>query len=67
VVRELDTRYVLTTDGVYIGFQTTGEGSVDVVWQPDWPGNIDMEWEFPVLRSFLAGLSSFSVEGAPTE
>ncbi|MDP9227352.1 MAG: alpha/beta fold hydrolase, partial [Actinomycetota bacterium] len=57
---ELNTRYAVTPDGVYIGHQTTGEGPVDVVWQPDWPGNIDMEWEFPVLRSFLAGLASFS-------
>jgi class 3 adenylate cyclase len=59
-VRRLTTRYALTEEGVYIGYQTVGEGAIDVVWQPDWPGNIDMEWEFPVLRSLFDGLLPFS-------
>jgi class 3 adenylate cyclase len=60
-VRNLVTRYTVTPEGgVYIAFQTAGSGLIDVVWQPDWPGNIDLEWEFPALRSLLDGLASFS-------
>jgi class 3 adenylate cyclase/pimeloyl-ACP methyl ester carboxylesterase len=59
-MRNLETRYAIAADGTYIAYQITGTGSVDVVWQPDWPGNIDMEWEFPVLKSFLGGIASFA-------
>jgi class 3 adenylate cyclase len=59
-VRNLETRYAIAADGTYIAYQIAGTGPVDVVWQPDWPGNIDMEWEFPVLKSFLGGIASFA-------
>jgi pimeloyl-ACP methyl ester carboxylesterase len=59
-MRRLTTRYASTEDGVYIGCQTVSEGTIEVVWQPDWPGNIDMEWEFPILRSLFDGLVPFS-------
>ena len=59
-MRNLETSYAKAADGTYIAYQITGRGSVDVVWQPDWPGNIDMEWEFPVLKSFLDGIASFA-------
>ena len=38
-----DTQYAVTPDGVYIAYQVFGDGPIDVVWQSDWPGNIDME------------------------
>jgi class 3 adenylate cyclase/pimeloyl-ACP methyl ester carboxylesterase len=59
-VRSLETRYARAADGTYIAYQIAGTGPVDVVWQPDWPGNIDMEWEFPVLKTFLGGIASFA-------
>jgi pimeloyl-ACP methyl ester carboxylesterase len=59
-VRDVDTRYAATPDGVYIAYQTAGSGPIDVVWQPAWPGNVDMQWEFPVIRALLEGLASFS-------
>jgi class 3 adenylate cyclase len=52
--------YAQTADGVYIAHQVVGIGPVDVVWQPDWPGNIDMAWEFPGVRTMLTALASFS-------
>lgn len=55
-----DTHYVLTPDGVYLAHQTVGEGPVDVVVQIDWPGNIDVTWEFPVMRALLTNLATFS-------
>lgn len=56
----VDTHYAKTPDGVYIAYQVVGEGSVDVVWQLDWPGNLDMQWEDPFDRVFLQELASFS-------
>ena len=56
---DVESRYALTPEGVYIAYQTAGAGPVDLVWQPDWPGNIDMEWEVPAVRMLLTGLASF--------
>jgi class 3 adenylate cyclase/pimeloyl-ACP methyl ester carboxylesterase len=53
------TGYARTSDGVYLAYQTLGDGPTDIVYQPDWPGNIDMEWEFPSGRTFLEGLANF--------
>ena len=51
--------YARAEDSAYIAYQFVGEGPVDLVWQPDWPGNIDMEWEFPAHRALLTALASF--------
>jgi class 3 adenylate cyclase/pimeloyl-ACP methyl ester carboxylesterase len=53
-----DTAYALTTDGVYLAYQIIGDGPIDVLYQPDWPGNIDMEWEFPSSRTYIEGMAS---------
>ena len=55
-----ETRYAKTADDVYLAYQTLGEGSLDIVWQPDWPGNIDFEWDSPLLGDFLRELATFS-------
>jgi class 3 adenylate cyclase len=55
-----EMHYAKTADGVYLAYQIAGDGPVDLVWQPDWPGNIDMEWEFSSTRSLLTTLASFS-------
>ncbi|MDP9329793.1 MAG: adenylate/guanylate cyclase domain-containing protein [Actinomycetota bacterium] len=55
----VQTRYARTSDDVYLGYQVAGEGSIDLVWQPDWPGNIDLEWEFRLVRGYLDALSQF--------
>ena len=59
-MKAADTRYAKTTDGVYLAYQTLGEGPLDIVWQPDWPGNIDFEWDAPPIGPFLRELASFS-------
>jgi hypothetical protein len=38
------TRYVKTSDGVYIAYQITGEGPIDLVWQFDYVGDVDLMW-----------------------
>ncbi|MGA9161999.1 MAG: alpha/beta hydrolase [Actinomycetota bacterium] len=37
-----------------------GDGPIDVVWQSDWPGNIDIDQEASILRIWFEELASFS-------
>jgi len=55
-----DTRYATTPDGVYIAYQVTGEGPVDIAWQNDFLADIDVMWETPVFGAWFRGLSSFA-------
>ena len=55
-----DTHYAITPDGVYIAHQLYGDGPIDVVWQTDWPGNIDMEMEDPLGLLWTEEISSFA-------
>ena len=55
-----ETGYARAEDGAYLAYQWVGEGPPDLVWQPDWPGNIDVEWEFPAHRALLTALASIS-------
>ena len=55
-----DTHYAITPDGVYIAYQVFGDGPVDVVWQEDWPGNIDVDFEDPNSALWIREVSSFA-------
>jgi class 3 adenylate cyclase/pimeloyl-ACP methyl ester carboxylesterase len=50
--------YARATDGAYIGYRIDGGGPIDIVHQPDWPGNIDLERNEAWLGSWLAELAS---------
>jgi class 3 adenylate cyclase len=54
-----DTRYARARDGAYIAYQTVGEGPVDLVWQLDWFGNIEIVWEWSRFSRLFNGLSRF--------
>ena len=55
-----DTSYAITPDGTYIAYQILGDGPIDVVWQSDWPGNIDMEGEEPLSALWNREVASFA-------
>lgn len=55
-----ETRYAKTPDGVYIAYQTVGEGPIDIVWQFEWIGNVDTIWQYPGYAEWLRSLASFS-------
>ena len=55
-----ETRYLKTSDGVHIAYQTVGEGPVDIVWQFEWLGNVDTIWEYPPFAQRFKGRASFS-------
>jgi class 3 adenylate cyclase len=59
-MNEPDTRYVKTDDGVYIAYQTVGEGPIDIAWQFEWMGNVDVIWRSQVFAEWFGGLASFS-------
>jgi class 3 adenylate cyclase len=52
--------YARPEDGAYIAYRVDGDAPIDVVWQPDWPGHIDMEWQDSLVGSLLRELSSFA-------
>jgi class 3 adenylate cyclase len=55
-----DTRYAQTPDSVYIAYQTTGDGPLDLVWQFDWFGNVDVIWEDERFAVFFDAAARFS-------
>jgi class 3 adenylate cyclase/pimeloyl-ACP methyl ester carboxylesterase len=59
-VENPETDYAVTPDGIYLAYQTLGTGPPDLVWQPDWPGNIDFEWDEFEGVSFLRDWARFS-------
>jgi class 3 adenylate cyclase len=52
--------YARASDGAYLGYRVDGDGPIDVAWQGDWPGNIDMDWQDPLLGSWLREMRSFA-------
>jgi class 3 adenylate cyclase len=55
-----DTRYAKALDGAYIAYQVVGDGPVDIVWQFDWVGNVDLIWQHPIDGPWLRELASFA-------
>jgi class 3 adenylate cyclase len=54
-----DPKYVKTDDGAYIAYQVVGDGPVDIAWQSDFAGSLDVWWELDWDRAWLEGLASF--------
>jgi class 3 adenylate cyclase/pimeloyl-ACP methyl ester carboxylesterase len=55
-----ETHYARTGDGIYIAYQTLGEGPVDIAWQFEWIGNVDTIWNHRTYAEWFRGLASFS-------
>jgi hypothetical protein len=54
-----ETRYAKTADGVYIAYQTVGNGPLDLV-LVCYLLHIEHIWTWPVAASFLRRLATFS-------
>ena len=52
-----DPNYVKTDDGAYIAYQVVGEGPVDIAWQSDFGGNLDVHWEYPWDRAWFEAVA----------
>ena len=55
-----ETDYAIAPDGVYLAYQTLGTGEPPLVWQTDWPGNIDFEWDDKLVGTYLREIASFT-------
>ena len=55
-----DTRFAKTPDGAYLAYQTTGDGPIDLVWQLDWFGNVDVIWEERTFDDLFTAMARFS-------
>jgi pimeloyl-ACP methyl ester carboxylesterase len=55
---ETKTRYARNKEGSYIAYQVFGEGSLDIVFIPDWVTNLEVMWEEPTLARFLSRLAA---------
>lgn len=49
--------YARAADGAYIGYRIDGAGTTDIVQQPEWPGNIDLEWDDPLSGAWMGKLA----------
>ena len=54
---ELDVRYAETPDGMYIAYGVAGDGPIDIVWQFEFFGNIDVMWERPTWGPMFRALA----------
>ena len=54
----VESRYARTIDGMHVAYQVTGAGDVDIVLLRAWVGDIEHEWQEPVLARMLRRLGS---------
>ncbi len=54
----VESRYARTADGMHVAYQVTGGGDVDIVLLRAWVGDIEHEWQEPVLARMLRRLGS---------
>jgi class 3 adenylate cyclase len=59
-VQTAETRYARAPDGTYLAYQVVGDGPVDLVWQFDFFGNVDIAWEIPDWAAWFTRLASVS-------
>ena len=55
-----DFGYARADDGAFIAYKTLGEGPIDLVWQFDWLGNLDVIWEERDFARMFDEMASFS-------
>ena len=53
-----ETRYAQARDGTYVAYQTSGQGSLDIVFLGDWRTQVELIWEHPPAERFLHQLGS---------
>jgi hypothetical protein len=53
-----ETRYARTADGTHVAYQVSGSGSIDLIFMRAWMGNIETEWDDPVVARMMRRLES---------
>ncbi len=56
-----DTRYAVTPDGVYLAYRRLGQGTIDMLVQFDWIGNVDTVIDVePSTRALWREVASYA-------
>jgi len=56
-----DTRYAVTRDGVYLAYRRLGQGTIDMLVQFDWMGNVDTLIDVePSTRALWRAVASYA-------
>ncbi len=56
----LSTRYTRTAEGIYLAYQVSGDGPIDLVVPITGSAAIEVIWEEPAVSAFISRLASFS-------
>ncbi len=59
-MKKSEVRYAENRDGEAVAYQICGDGPLDVVFVPDWVGNLEVMWEEATLARFLERLGRFA-------
>jgi class 3 adenylate cyclase len=59
-MKKTEIRYATNQDGQSVAYQICGEGPIDLVFVPDWVGNLEVMWEEGTLARFLERLARFA-------
>jgi class 3 adenylate cyclase/pimeloyl-ACP methyl ester carboxylesterase len=60
VAVEREFGYARADDEAYIAYVTAGDGPIDLVWQFDWLGTVEVCWEVPDFALLFEGVAGFS-------
>jgi class 3 adenylate cyclase len=55
-----DIKYAINADGQSVAYQICGDGPLDLVFVPDWVGNLEVMWEEPTIAAFLERMARFA-------
>jgi pimeloyl-ACP methyl ester carboxylesterase len=55
-VERPESRYLKTTDGVYIGYQVFGQGPYDLLLNDGWMSNADANWDLPLFAAHMRAI-----------
>jgi pimeloyl-ACP methyl ester carboxylesterase len=53
-----ETKYAPSGD-IFIAYQVTGDGPVDLLWAPGTVSHLDLDWDSPAKSQFIERMSSF--------
>lgn len=59
-VMRSEIRYARNRAGQSLAFQICGDAPLDLVFVPDWVGNLEVMWEEPTLAGFIERLARFA-------
>ena len=60
MIQPPETHYATSEDGVSVAYQTIGDGPIDLAFELENWGNVEVVWELDAFADLFERLSSFS-------